>query len=378
MLIGIDINKHQFWVAGIKSLEEAVIIKDSSIDHPENFTPFKIFTEDDFAYVGKVVEPLQTALPNLSVASNFLLKDTLTEDDETTAAELLALCLRKLHADIKVFDDVDIEGVVVSLPQHVTNQQKAIIQTAFYMANLPFCGCVDNSLAACNAYQIPQYGNCLVVNWQKDNIQLCLLNEQHQKQSYKTYSLISEKHLEKALLKLIVTQFEKATQKGLSITEVNLLQIEAVAKQLLQTFSDEKNKISTAICYLNKMVVELVITKATFLKAVKEYQQLLITILIEFLNEEGYELNDVTHVALVGQSNFFNPVKEVLKQSFSKQKLYCKNPEEALAKGAAIYLKSQSTLNHIDQPLLSNIEEAQLNELKEKVNATLINAGCSA
>jgi len=377
MLIGININEHQFWVAAIKSAEEAVIINDSSLNTSEPFTPYKIFTEDDFAYVGKTVEPILTALPNLPVAANFLTDETFDEDN-FSKSELLALCLRKIHADIKVFDDLDIEGIMVSLPQHYTKQQKAIIQSAFCLANLPFCGCINQSIAACNAYQIPESGNCLTINWQKNNIHLCLLDEQRQQRNFKTFGLISEKHLEKVLLKLIVTQFEKATQKGLSITETNLLQIEALAQQLLQTFNDPKNKIATTICYLNKMAVELIITRAAFLEAIEECLQLFITILTEFLSEEGFSLDDIVHIALVGQSKFFNPIIETLKQNLNHQKLYCKNPEKALAKGAAMYLKNQSIVNLIDQPLLSDAEETQFNELKEKVSATLINAGCNA
>ncbi len=377
MLIGININEHQLWVAGIKSAEEAVIIKDTSSSvTQEEYTPLKIYTEDGFAYVGKVVEPILTAMPNLPVAINFL-SDEAFVDEESMTTELLALCLKKIHADIKVFDDADIEGIAISLPQHYTKQQKAMVQLAFEVANLPFSACVDHAIAACHAYQIPQAGNCLIVNWQKENIQLYLLDEQRNTLSCKTFNLLSEKHLDKALLKLIVAQFEKATQEGLSITESNLLQIEAVAAQLLQTFSDQKNKTAKAICYLNNTAVELVITKEIFLNTLNEYQQLLTTTLNEFLSEAGFSFNDVTDVALVGQSNFFNAIIEELRHSLAHQNLHCMLPHEALAKGAALYLSKQhdnnkqtTTIKHLS----NDIEPTKLQEIKERITSTLINA----
>jgi len=178
MLIGMHINDEGISVAGLTTENDSpVLIKDSSKKNQHtNSTSLKIYVNEGMAYVGEMVEPLLQAVPKLKVVHRFL-----SERDEDTdvvqAAKLLAICLKKIHHDIKVFDDSKIENILVSLPDHYTDEQKQQIQLAFELAGLPYTGCIPAAKAIACAYDIKGTANNLIISWYGNNIQLNLINE---------------------------------------------------------------------------------------------------------------------------------------------------------------------------------------------------------
>lgn len=379
MIVGMYINDKDISVAGLKAESNAaVIIKDSSVnDEQANNTPLKVYVNDGMAYVGKMVEPILQAFPKLEVAYHFL-SNTKVNDDLLQAAKLLAICLKKIHHDIKIFDDSSIENILVCVPAQYSGKQKQIIQIAFELANLPYAGCITTTKATVSAYDINETsGQSLIITWHPDNIQLNLIDEDKSINLNKSLTIVGEEIFKQEVLKLIVKQYEKTTSCSLEILNKNKAQLLKITDKVIQQFSESKCNLSTFTCYLNEVAVELRITKKIFDQAVEPVIELVITAVKTFLKEADIEIADLNCLALAGQSYFFNRIILKLEQYVDNEKIYSEQTNEVLAKGVAYYLDKMQNSNENLFATNNNISIDQIEAEKELIKTTLINAGCN-
>ena len=177
MYIGINFSTTDISVAAINFENSPAIIKECS-------TPLKINIDEAFAFIGNIVDILKSSQPNLVVIDNFFdyenFSDTIYTDslnNEWSTKMLIALILKKLYKDIKVFDDTKIKAIAVTLPSCSNNQQKLDIGDSFKITSLPFTKCIDTAIAACLGYEIDVENeqNILVLDWSTNNVYLSLL-----------------------------------------------------------------------------------------------------------------------------------------------------------------------------------------------------------
>lgn len=379
MIVGMYINDKDISVAGLTSESNtAVIIKDSSVnDEQANNTPLKVYVNDGMAYVGKMAEPILQAVPKLEVAYHFL-SNTKVNDDLLQPAKLLAICLKKIHHDIKIFDDSSIENILVCVPVQYSDKQKQIIQIAFELANLPYAGCIATTKAIVSAYDINETSHqSLIVTWHPDNIQLNLIDENKSINLNKNLTIVGEETFKQEVLKLIVKQYEKATGCDLEILNKNKAQLLKITNKVIQQFSKSQCNLSTFTCYLNEVAVELCTTKKIFDQAIEPVVELLITTIKTFLKEADIEITDLNCLALAGQSYFFNRIISKLEQYVDNEKIYSEHASEVLAKGATYYLDKMQNSNENLFTTNINISIDQIEAEKELIRTTLINAGCN-
>lgn len=381
MIVGMYINDKEISVAALTAESNCpVVIKDSNAKNGQaNNTPLKLYVNEGMAYVGKMVEPVLQAAPKLALVHNFL-SNIKINDNLLQPAKLLAICLKKIYNDIKVFDDSSIKNILVCVPEQYSDKQKNIIQVAFELASLPYAGCIKTSKAIVAAHQINNtQGQKLIITWHSNNIQIDLINEDKSKNLSKNLAIISEELFKQEVLKMIVKQYEKATGKGLELLNKNKAQLRAITNKVSQQFSDPQNKLSNYTCYLNEIAIELLITKRMFNQAIEPAIELFITAIKAFLKETDFEFVDLTCLALAGQSYYFNNIIFKLAEYVDKEKILYQASNEVLAKGTTHYLKQMLNSNkNLTTTSNNNISNDQINTEKELIKTIIINPGCNA
>lgn len=380
MIVGMYINDRNISVAGLTAeSNEPVLIKDSSVkNEPANNTPLKVYLNNGISYIGKMVEPILAASPKLEIAYHFLSKAKIN-DDLLQPAKLLAICLKKIHHDIKIFDDSSIENILVCIPEEYSNEQKQIIKAAFQLTNLPYAGCIETSKAIVAAYNINDAsGQNLIITWHQDNIQLNLTDKDKANNLSKNLTIVNEELFKQEVLKLIVVQYEKATGRGLEILNKNKAKLLKTANNIIQHFSDVKCNLTTYTCFLNEIAVELRITKKAFNQAIEPTIELVVTAIKSFLKEADTKLENLNCLALTGQSYFTNRLISTISQYVDKEKIHHQCANEILAKGTTLYLKQLLNSNENLTTTSDNIIPIdQIEAEKELIKTTLINAGCN-
>jgi len=388
MLVGIHINTNEITVAALKSGETPELIKASGVNgESSTATALKVNVDKGFAYVGKAVEPLIKATPDLKIIENFLSNENKisevhqeAEDKWWNAAELLALILKKKHQDICVFDDEKIEAVLVSTANYNNPQKKATIADACNLVNLPFEDCIHPSVAACYAYGLTanQQGKILVLDWEKEALNLSLLKAENnifKVQSETTTSLICEIKYREALIELLVKYVENTTADSVDVSEEDSGALNKLARQFELSFADEKNNISTGQAFVNGTALSITLTKKEFNRALTELNRLLLITIQQFLSSEDLKLEVIEDIIITGKSTFFSTIKAAIQQNIieTQSTIYCTEPEIALAKGTVLYLSQH--INQLKETSPKEPDSEKLIEAKEKIKTTLINAG---
>ena len=375
MYIGINFSKTDVSVAAINFEDSSVIIKECS-------TPIKINIDENFAFIGKVVDVLKCSQPNLVVIDNLFDCETFSDiiytdslNNEWDSTMIIALILRKLYSDIKIFDDAKIEAIAVTLPSCSNEQQKIDIKNSFEILNLPFTQCIDNAIAACWGYEvdIDNEQNIIVFDWSSNNTELSLLKfNANELEILKKLNIpeINERVFLKKIRKIIQKQFYDATNTEIEETDKNIVYLNQLVDEILKPIIENEKPLGQTLCVLNGSAVEIVISRVDIKTALADDINHLASSIEDFLSNN----NESTDILITGQSLFFFFICQTLNNIIDQEtaKVHCITPDEILAKGTSFYLKQNKDKLIINKKTEDNEEIAKL---KSFITSIEINVG---
>jgi len=412
MYIGIYISDSFISVGSVNQDQEVVIIKDESITEGSKFlTPLKLYIENNYAFIGKQVDYLIAADENLNFAEQLIQDDDSTKTVYRDAsgvswdtANLIAIYLKKLVADIQIHNDQIIEGAVVTTTMPVTPTLTTILKRAFKTAGINLCGVMDLGKAALCGYAIKgkaseeQYAMLLNL----DSKQLCLstikLGEDQYTEtiSFSSDIILGEANLLEELSEFILKRYQNIIQAKIKQNNKAFSEAIKISKHLLSAYFQEPKKIVfEPLCKFGKgPFIKLLITRFHLSKIMLSFESKLISAIKTHIEASNLMASQLDHVLITGTAF----ICKTLEKSFqkidknAKPVFYNLKQDQVITKGIALYANnpiereiamslltsSKDDADIIETDGIANTENKipDYNQLEKLVKTIHINVGC--
>ncbi len=367
MKIGIDIGNSYVAAASIKDDSTFLFFKDAGSEKSYNtFTPIKIYTDDKFAYVGRMIEQLQETKYEIQYAVDFL--DTLgskkyiyTESNklEWTSKNLLALTLRKVKIDIESMIMESMEGVVCTTPSYFSKIQLDTLKKAFKISGFNLIDLVASykaSLVEYDLYPFEKSGHyCIVdIGRTQSNFTIVQGNSKQIEVIHQSRKLnIGGKLFDKALLNLIDGQVENKVDDAL-YEESFLLQkkLQLIKAKLSTPFSS----VTKEFIEIGDSLVEIIINKYSFQEVIRPIIGQLTDEIQNVLEDISISPSSIEKILITGGSGKMVFLQEEFGKFFgSMEKVICKDPRRVQVKGSALIadnVNKYEELLKVETPIL--------------------------
>lgn len=407
MYIGIHINNGFIAAATVDQNHKTILIKDDSIETGNPFmNPLILYLEEEFAYLGDKVAYLLANNYDLEYTAHFL--DAL-ETPETpiykdpggvkwNVAALLAVFLKKIKADLQIYEDSPLKGAVVNLSLPYTPTIKNSLKMAFAIANIPLYAIVSLEEAALKGYTItPSDSSEQIITCYLDahNLTLSLTAPGEESEMDKSpvwcQKSMGEQALREKLYVFLVNRYEQTTQRKIKETKKNIPLIKQLVTELIERYVNEHKLYIQLLCKIEDDVIELIVPRLQIQNMVEEYLTESVTFLKTELLNNNINPEAPTIFLLTGDSKLLPLIEQRIKEIFnaSTLRLYNQTPEEILTRGAALCASALAE-NSMGPPLYpelidtgkaindENTPSASVSkdEWSRVISAIHINAGC--
>lgn len=295
-----------------------------------------------------------------------------------------AAILKKIKQDVEIYYGKEVDEAVITIPAKWNNQARQETVKAANSIGLNVKHIINEPTAAALAYSVKSqidgiyavydFGggtfDCSIVETKGDEVKI-LGNEGVKK--------LGGKDLDFKLLNLVEKKYKDATNKDLSPRQFSIVQAEE-AKITLSSLTEVEIFIDGT---------EILITRKEFEAAISTKVLQSILSLDNAIEDAKISVDNIMDVILVGGSSRIPLVKRELKKKIGKAPKSYGNPDETVAKGAAIYiaLKNKEALNINQKTVVAGFEVKEMTNVylgtlagdgedtKKTVNETIINKG---
>ncbi len=344
-IFGIDLGTTYSSVAYIDEFGKAVIIPNAE---NERVTPSVVFFDGDSVVVGDVAKESSKLYPNEVVSfvkramgePNFVFE---YNNEDYRAEEISAYILKKLAQDAEQYLGEKVTDVVITCPAYFGINEREATRKAGEIAGFNVRQIINEPTAAAIAYGTLDTQDSRVVlvydlgggtfdvtmiDIQKDSVEVVCTGGDHN---------LGGKDWDDRIVAYMVDKYQEETQRNEDILEdPDTCQDMQLSAEKAKKIMSQRTKTPISVTHGGERV-KIVLEREKFEELTADLVERTIDFTKDMLNaakEKGYHHFD--EIILVGGSTRMPNIQERIKQEFSiTPKVF--DPDEAIAKGAAIY-----------------------------------------
>ncbi len=374
MYVGIYINNSSISSATMNQEDEILLVKDKSNIEGSFLTPFKIYIEDNFAYLGDQVGFLLANDYELKYVHNVLhylaqINTTIYKDNTGVCwnvVSIISIFLKKLKADLQMYHEQCLQGVIVALPYPINPAIVEALKMAFSMSDIPFCGVIDICKAGLLGYNISNatLKTKFVLHYNLDlyalSIGLLAIDQENYSKTllFKTNKKKGEYVLQKYIQHFLIKHYEHVSKREIKRSKNNHMLLQNMVNDILSKYNKESKLYFKVLCSFDDPMIELIITRAQINAIVTKYISETLSFVKENLEKTNVRIHNISEILITGTSKIFNNIQEHLKHAFGRQEIKIHNytPDQIITKGAAIHANN-SIEREISISLLTKIKQ---------------------
>ncbi len=368
MILGIDLGTTYSLGATLNLDHQPVLLPDNS-DKNVLYTPSVLHINGNNAFVGQSVMHMLEQNPDLAVIRFF--KRYLGNKEELHIDSLgevwypesvAALVLKKIKYDAEIYASNTVEGAVITVPAHFSDDQRRAILNAAAMIDLQVLGLVEEPVAAAMHYGISNKAaeqNIVVYDLGGGTFDTTVLT-----MNEKGFYVLSKdgltdlggKEFDEEIAGLIHGQFEKATGRSVTFSGRMLQQLRVFSEEIKIELSTPGVRYVNKMCLLGNDSVEVFISRKEFEKAIAPHVDRTLKILRRCIASANIaNIEDVDVLLMVGGSSMIPFVKEHIAEKMPSLagKIRFQDPMRAVVYGAALYarmISGRDTAFNMDMP----------------------------
>lgn len=350
-IIGIDLGTTNSCIAYLREGGEVEIINNSN---GARTTPSVVaFSESGEILVGESAKNQIVLNYDRSISS--IKREMGTDhkvkigEKEYTPQEISAFILKKLKNDAEEYFGEPVEEAVITVPAYFSDAQRQATKDAGRIAGLKVKRIINEPTAAALAYgeDKKEEHTILVYDLGGGTFDVSVLEissidgkKTVEVKSTNGINRLGGDDFDKKLMDYIIESFKKESKIDLSKDRMAYQNIKIAAEKCKIELSDaKKSRITIPFISANEkgpIHLDMEITRAKFESLIEELVESTIEPVKQALEDAGLKESDIEKVILVGGSTRIPMVQELLKSIFKAEIYKGINPDEAVARGAAI------------------------------------------
>lgn len=363
-VLGIDLGTTYSCVAYIDENNKPVVLKNSEGDLT---TPSVVYFEDgNEVLVGESAKESSKIYPEKSVA--FIKRsmgqpnaNVFVNDKEMTPPEVSSYILKKIVTDScdtlkmegKISDDENIKDVVITCPAYFGINERSATKTAGELAGLNVLQIINEPTAAAITYGVADNKSdkvvlvydlgggtfdVTIIHIKPGEIDVVCTGGDH---------TLGGKDWDDTIIMYVDDEFCRQTGTSESILDdPETLQEITLSVEKAKKLLTSKEKAPISVNYKGKRA-RIELTREKFDELTKPLLDRTIVLTQDMIKEagkKGYSPDSIDEILLVGGSSKMPQVEKIIKETFNKEpKMF--DPDEAVAKGAAIFASKENKYN---------------------------------
>ncbi len=363
-VLGIDLGTTYSCVAYIDENNKPVVLKNSEGNLT---TPSVVYFEDgNEVLVGESAKESSKIYPEKSVA--FIKRsmgqpnaNVFVNDKEMTPPEVSSYILKKIVTDScdtlkmegKISDDENIKDVVITCPAYFGINERSATKTAGELAGLNVLQIINEPTAAAITYGVADNKSdkvvlvydlgggtfdVTIIHIKPGEIDVVCTGGDH---------TLGGKDWDDTIIMYVDDEFSRQTGTSESILDdPETLQEITLSVEKAKKLLTSKEKAPISVNYKGKRA-RIELTREKFDELTKPLLDRTIALTQDMIKEagkKGYSPDSIDEILLVGGSSKMPQVEKIIKETFNKEpKMF--DPDEAVAKGAAIFASKENEYN---------------------------------
>lgn len=363
-VLGIDLGTTYSCVAYIDENNKPVVLKNSEGNLT---TPSVVYFEDgNEVLVGESAKESSKIYPEKSVA--FIKRsmgqpnaNVFVNDKEMTPPEVSSYILKKIVTDAcdtlkmegKISDDENIKDVVITCPAYFGINERSATKTAGELAGLNVLQIINEPTAAAITYGVADNKSdkvvlvydlgggtfdVTIIHIKPGEIDVVCTGGDH---------TLGGKDWDDTIIMYVDDEFCRQTGTSESILDdPETLQEITLSVEKAKKLLTSKEKAPISVNYKGKRA-RIELTREKFDELTKPLLDRTIALTQDMIKEagkKGYSPDSIDEILLVGGSSKMPQVEKIIKETFNKEpKMF--DPDEAVAKGAAIFASKENKYN---------------------------------
>ncbi len=375
-VFGIDLGTTYSCIARVDETGRAEVIKNLE---GENVTPSVVAFEDDSVIVGSDAKDESSIKPETTVmlVKSYMGKKTSMIDyngEPKMPEEISSYILKKLARDTSEQLGVEVKDVVITCPAYFGTAERTATKNAGKIAGLNVLEIISEPTAAAIYYGCTRKHDektvlvydlgggtfdVTVMRISADKIEVVCSDGDHD---------LGGKNWDETLMSYLINQFSQKVGYEVEPDEYLDQRLREMAEKLKKRLTATTK--ASGILEGDAKQEKLSVTREDFDRMTSIYLRETmnkVETVLEISKNKGYQIDEVL---LVGGSTRMPQVKETLEAKFGKEKVYFLEPDEAVAKGAAIhavnvYVNNQKNLSEKDFESEENVKVNIDGDIKE-------------
>ena len=270
--------------------------------------------------------------------------------------------LKKIKQDVETAFGRNIDSAVITVPANFNNSQRQETMNAAEMAGLNVDDIINEPTAAALAYSLStqidgiyavyDFGggtfDCSIVETIGEDVKIL---------GFAGVKKLGGRDIDKKLLDLVYDKFRQQSSKDLNAKQFSIVDAERYKKNL-STLKEIEIFIDG---------VDIVITREEFNEIISTLISKSLLTFDNAIEDANIEVDNIMDVILVGGTSRIPLIADRIKEKIGKKPKMFGNPDETVAKGAAIYaaLKNKTALNINQKAAIAGLD------VKEITNVSL-------
>ena len=375
-VFGIDLGTTYSCIARVDETGRAEVIKNLE---GENITPSVVAFEDDTVIVGSDAKEESSIKPETTVllVKSYMGKEISMLDyngEPKMPEEISSYILKKLARDASEQLGVEVKDVVITCPAYFGTAERTATKNAGKIAGLNVLEIISEPTAAAIYYGCTRKHDektvlvydlgggtfdVTVMRINADKIEVVCSDGDHD---------LGGKNWDETLMSYLINQFSQKVGYEVEPDEYLDQRLREMAEKLKKRLTATTK--ASGILEGDAKQEKLSVTREDFDRMTSIYLRETmnkVETVLEISKNKGYQIDEVL---LVGGSTRMPQVKETLEAKFGKEKVYFLEPDEAVAKGAAIhavnvYVNNQKNLSEKDFESEENVKVNIDGDIKE-------------
>ena len=259
--------------------------------------------------------------------------------------EIAAMILQNLKQVVEEHTGEEVTQAVITTPAYFNDAQRQSTKDAGRIAGLDVLRIINEPTAAALAYGLDKHksGTLAVYDLGGGTFDISILELSDgifQVKSTAGDTRLGGDDFDRKIMAWIVEEFQKESGMDVNADKMAMQRVKDAAEkakcELSTTLETTINLPFLAADESGPKHLEIVLTRATLEKLVEDLIKRTIEPCKQALKDAGCTTNDIEQVVLVGGSTRMPSVKEATRKFFNKEPIKGVNPDEVVAKGAAI------------------------------------------
>jgi molecular chaperone DnaK len=349
MRLGIDLGPTDCCIARVDSDLHPTLIADQN-DADEFHTPSVVHVFANGALVGRLAEQLLECDPGVPVVRGVSRSWGQTEPvqvdengDKWYAEGIAALLLKKLRIDAESQASSGMEGVVIAIAAGLGDAQRQSALSACALADVPVYGLIEEPVAVALHYGVVAgTGRETILVWDVGGVSVdvtLLASDPSGIRPLRTGGLRDKggRKLDEHIGEMILAQFQRALGSPLVKGARSQLELQRASQEIKhELFAPDCTSVRRPVT-LGGVVVEVEIALSEVMPVLKGLLDEVAASSEQCLKEAGVAKKDIAKVLLAGGTALIPAVEARARELFPQAKILCREPERAVACGAALH-----------------------------------------